>query len=137
MACYTYRCRECGQDAEIYQSIKAYCEKPMVPVCVDHGPMERYLTKPMVTFDTAPWASYQSPIDGSVITSRAERNEHMARHGVVMYDDIAPDIKRNAERRKKDAVADVKEDLIAASFMVEAGHKPQMVDTIVPEEVSG
>jgi hypothetical protein len=123
MAIYTYRCRECGKTAEVIQSIKSYCVAPEVPECfciqesyerecaasgmaqVDilmSTKMERYFTVPLVTFDTPPWAAYKSPIDNSVITSKAERNEHMAKHGVVLYDDIAPTSSAtgSASRRK-------------------------------------
>jgi hypothetical protein len=145
----------CAKTAEVWQSIKAYCEKPEVPNCecemeryhrecaasgmavVDvlfWTPMERYFTPPMVTFDVAPWAAYKSPIDNSVITSKAERNEHMAKHGVVLYDDIAPDIERNRKRIQAEMTADIKSDMVEAIHMVEAGHKPQVVDTIVPVE---
>lgn len=130
MAIYTYRCKQCGWATEVVQSIKSYCEHPHVPVClgdVSHGKMERYLTPTLVSFDTAPWAAYRSPIDGEVIDSRAKRNEHMAKHGVVMYDDLKPDFERNRKRIMKEAVADVKQDMIEAVHMLEAGYKPQII----------
>jgi hypothetical protein len=135
MAIYTWKCPACSREETTVQSIKSYCERPNKPICrsnSDHNravEMERRLTAPMVTFDTAPWASYVSPIDGSVITSRRERNEHMAKHGVVMYDEIKPDIERNAQLRRQAAFADIKEDLIAATNRVESGYKP-----VVPSE---
>lgn len=91
--------------------------------------MERRLTAPLVNFDTAPWAAYQSPIDGEVIDSRTKRNEHMAKHGVVMYDEIKPDIERNRKRVMQEAVADIKQDMIEAVHMLDAGYKP----AIIPE----
>src|SRR5688572_29490547 len=99
---------KCDFRDEVIQSIKSYCEAPHVPVCVrdpSHAKMERYFTVPLVTFDVAPWAAYQSPIDGDFITSKAERNEHMAKHGVVLYEDIAPDIERNRKRIQHEMVA--------------------------------
>lgn len=134
MAIYTYRCMQCDRKAEVIQSIRSYCEAPQIPLC--HGPMERYLTKPLVTFDTAPWASYKSPIDGSVITSRREQNEHMARHGVVLLDDIKPDIERNRKHLEKTRAAQLKNDVIEAVKKVEAGYKPPPLASesqIIPE----
>lgn len=132
MAIYTYRCGRCGWTTEVVQSIKSYCISPNVPVCVHCPevalPMERYLTKPLVTFDTQPWDSYRSPIDGTPITSRKERNEHMARHGVVMLDDIKPDIERNRKRIEHERVASIKSDVVDALHKVEAGHKPVILD---------
>lgn len=124
MAIYSYKCVECGKGQEVWQSISSYSVAPKVPEC--HGPMRRELTFPMVTFDTAPWAAFRSPIDGAVITSRAERNEHMAKHGVVPYDEVAPDFERKRKERQKAATADLKDDLIAAVHKVEAGYKPQV-----------
>lgn len=133
MAIYTYRCGECGADREVVQSIASYCEKPNVPEC--HGPMERYLTAPLVSFDTAPWAAYQSPIDGEVIDSRAKRNEHMAKHGVVLFDEIKPDFERARKAAAEAHKKDLREDLIAATHKVlDHNYKPQVesVDNIVP-----
>lgn len=127
MAIYTYWCRECGSQAEVYQSISAYSIAPDVPICSCHKPMERRITAPMLALDIAPWAAYQSPIDGEIIDSKSKRNEHMARHGVVMFDEIAPDIERNKARMAQAAVADLKDDLVAAVHKVEAGHKPQVI----------
>lgn len=97
--------------------------------------MERYLTKPLITFDTAPWESYRSPIDGTVITSRKERNEHMARHGVVMADEIAPDVERNRKRIEAERQASIKSDIVEAVQKVEAGHKPVILNEsqLIPE----
>lgn len=149
MAIYTYRCPRCGATAEVWQSIKSYCEAPDVPVCPGgnivnehipyrdwHGPMERYFTVPMTSMDIAPWAGFVSPIDGSAITSRSERNEHMARHGVVMYDEIAPDIERNRKARLAEAQADLKKEVIVAAQRVEQGYVPKVdsIDNFVPSE---
>jgi putative FmdB family regulatory protein len=127
MAIYTYRCRECGAEAEIWQSISEYSESPNVPHCVHgHGLMDRRITAPLVSFDTAPWAAYQSPIDGEIIDSRTKRNEHMAKHGVVMYDEIQPDIARNRKRIEDELKTDLKDSIIQATHMVESGHKPKV-----------
>lgn len=133
MAIYTYQCRECGANKEVVQSITSYCEKPDVPEC--HGAMQRTITKVMVAFDTAPWAAYRSPIDGSVIDSRAKRNEHMAKHNVVLYDDIAPDIARRRKEIEEGHKQDLKKDLVEATQrVVDHGYKPEVatVDQIVP-----
>lgn len=122
MAIYAYRCPQCSKEAEVIQSIKEYSVARRVPDC--HGPMERMLTPVMTNMDTAPWAAYRSPIDGTVIDSRAKRNEHMARHGVVPFDEIKPDIERNRKMLAKQQVAERKADLVESVKMVEAGHKP-------------
>lgn len=138
MAIYTYRCKECGATAEVIQSIRSYCEAPAIPHCGNcvegdpayHLPMERYLTPTLVSFDTAPWAAYQSPIDGEVIDSRAKRNEHMAKHGVVMFDDIKPDVERNKKRIQQEQKAQLRADIVEGIQMAEAGAivKPQVAE---------
>ena len=97
--------------------------------------MARVITKPLVSFDFAPWASFQSPIDGTTITGRKEQREHMARHGVVLYDDIAPDIERTRKEKAEVAKASIKKDLVEAVHKVEAGYKPQVAsaEAIIPE----
>jgi hypothetical protein len=100
--------------------------------------MERYFTPPLITFDTAPWAGYVSPIDGELIDSRSKRNEHMAKYGVVPFDEIAPDVERNKQRRLADAKAGLTEAVVEATNKVEAGYKPQIetIDKIIPEAVN-
>ncbi len=127
MAIYTYQCKACGGKGEVVQSIKSYCEKPDVPECCD-TPMERYLTKTMVSFDTAPWGAYQSPIDGQVIDSRAKRNEHMAKHGVVMYDDIKPDVERNRKTIEEQVAVERRNDIIESVQQVQAGYVPPKLE---------
>lgn len=138
MAIYPYRCRLCEEYDEVWQSISSYSESPRVP---QHCglPMTRVITKPLVSFDVAPWGAYQSPIDGTMIDSRAKQREHMAKHDVVLYDDIAPDIARNRERIQKEARAGILESVIEATNRVEAGYKPQVesIDKIVPEASNG
>lgn len=134
MAIYTYRCKECGRTAEVVQSIRSYCEQPRVPYCDgdiyhDGGLMERYLTGVMITFDHAPWAAYRSPIDGQPITSRAEQREHMAKHGVALFEDVKPDIERNRKRIVEEQKKEIKKDLVESLQKVEAGYEP----TILPE----
>jgi putative FmdB family regulatory protein len=138
MALYTYRCPKCDHRVEVSQRIKEYCETPRVPGCGlghDTVKMERYLTAPLISFDTSPWGAYRSPIDGSVIDSRAKRNEHMAVHGVVPYDEIAPDFERSRKRIQSEFHADVKKELIEATHRCEAGYKPvvETIDNIIPE----
>ena len=140
MAIYTYVCPNCKGHGEVVQSIKAYCVKPVIPDCGDCDvPMVRRLTPVMVTLDTAPWAAYQSPIDGAAIDSRAKRNEHMAKHGVVMYDDIQPDVERNKKAMLKQVAVERRTDLVESVRQVDAGHKPvlEVADKSVHDFIAG
>lgn len=97
----------------------------MVPDCCSI-PMERMLTPILTNMDTAPWAAYKSPIDGSVIDSRAKRNEHMAKHGVVLYDEIKSDFERNRKRIAKESEIERRTDIVEGVKKAQAGYKPQV-----------
>lgn len=127
MAIYPYRCLECGKVEEVVQSIASYSESPRIPECCFKKEMVRVLTMPMVAADFQ--SSFVSPIDGTVISSRQQQREHMTKHGVVHYDEIAPDIARNKKALQEKVKVGVKEDLVEAMHRVEAGYKP-----VVPTE---
>lgn len=122
MAIYPYKCEKCGREEEVVQSISSYSKAPLRPVC--HGEMRRVFTVPMIAPD------YQQPfvshLDGSVISSRSEQHEHMKKHGVVLYDDIASDIPRRKEEVLKAALSGIKDDAAEAFLKVEQGYKPQI-----------
>ena len=124
MAIYPYRCTKCGEEEEVVQSISSYRHCPNIPLHCGFS-MERKLTPPMMAVDLQ--NPYVSPIDGTVITSRSEQRAHMQKHGVVFTDDIAPDVERNRKAMQQKAIKDLKEDLITATHMVEAGHRPPVV----------
>lgn len=54
----------------------------------------RLISTPMFTVDIP---AYQSPIDGRVINSRAQRREDLKRHGCVEYE---PSMKDHVEKRR-------------------------------------
>ncbi len=133
MAIYPYKCVECGREEEIVQSISSYCDAPVRPVCCQ-GQMARVLTPVLTAVDRQ--SPYVSPIDGSVIDSREKERQHMSKHGVVHFDEIKPDIERNRKARLEAAVADVKNDIVEAVHMVEAGKaaKPIPESELIPTE---
>lgn len=125
MAIYPYKCLECGKTEEVVQSIASYSEAPKRPTCCFGADMVRVITAPMVSADLQ--TPYVSPLDGSVISSRAQQKEHMEKHGVVHYDEIAPDFERNRKAKQAAMMAGIKEDLIESMHRVEQGHKPQVI----------
>ena len=127
MAIYTYRCPRCGKDEEVFQLISEYCVTPRVPYCncsedgVDRA-MERYLTPILMVGDMQPFIS---PIDGSIISGRASRREHMLKHGVVPTDEIMGDVARNRKRMLEGFKEKTKENIREAISMCEQGYKPR------------
>jgi hypothetical protein len=148
MAIYTYRCPVCDRREEVVQSISSYCVSPRIPTCrhpaKDVGlneldfavPMERYLTPCLFSCDATSFGAFKSMIDGEVIDSRSKQKEHMSKHGVVLFDDIAPDIERNKKAIQEERRKTIKGDLVEAVHKLEAGHKPNVIphDQFVPAE---
>jgi hypothetical protein len=87
--------------------------------------MVRVITLPMIKTDEI--TPFASTIDGTMITSKSQQREHMDKHGVVLFDDIAPDIENKRKAREKAAVADIKDDIVDSLHMLEAGHKPNVI----------
>lgn len=136
MAIYPYKCSVCEKVDEVVQSISSYCESPNVPECCGFK-MERMLTRPLIAFDFAPWKAVKSSIDGSVLDSRSKQKEHMAKHGVVLYDDLAPDFERNRQDKISAQRKQVKADIVEAVQRLESGQKAptlESVNNIVPVE---
>jgi putative FmdB family regulatory protein len=123
MAIYPYKCEFCGKTEEVHQRISDYSKAPIVPPCCD-GLMVRVITAPMVVPDYQP---FQSHIDGTIINSRSAQREYMARNGLVVYDDaLASNVVTKKQEIAKQAVADIKQDLVESLHKVDAGYKPQL-----------
>lgn len=118
---YPYKCPGCGATKEVWQRLSDYTLSPNIP---EHCGVksQRVFTVPMVAPDLQ--SPFKSHIDGSMISSRAEQKEHMARHGVVLYDDIAPDLPRKRAEAVAAQFADVKEDINEAINKVVQGYEP-------------
>jgi hypothetical protein len=67
----------------------------------------------------------RSPIDGSDIGSRTKLKEHMRAHGVVHYDEIAPDIAAARRQRIDEFKQSRKEDMRGAIERLRSGYRPQ------------
>lgn len=125
MALYPYRCDGCGATDTVYQSIKGYSQAPIKPECCGNS-MVRVITVPMIATDIQ--VPFQSTIDGTIISSKSQQREHMVKHGVVPFDDMASDFTRNKKAIQVAAVSGLKEAVIEAVGRVEAGEKPVFGD---------
>lgn len=132
MAIYPYICDGCGKNEEVIQSITSYIEQPRIPDCCEVK-MRRVFTPLLMSMDFEPFVS---TIDGTIINSRSDRREHMSRHGVVPFDDIAPDITRNKKYMQDSFKKDVKSDILEAVHKVESGYNPRIENevAIIPSE---
>lgn len=95
--------------------------------------MHRHFTVPMVAPDYAPFVSH---VDGSVINSRSAQREHMARHNLMLHDDVAADLPAKRRAVLEAGFAGLKDDINEAMIMVEQGYKPETAVAIVTEGAS-
>lgn len=82
----------CGCTLETYLPISQYHEAQR---CTHGTVMERVIGAPLMV-KVAQDIAYDSPIDGTVITSWHARQEDLKRHNCVPYD---PEMKKDQERR--------------------------------------
>lgn len=83
----------CGCTLETYLPVSQF---NAVQHCTHGTAMERVIGAPLLV-KVAQDIAYDSPIDGSVITSWHARQEDLKRHDCVPYD---PEMKRDHERRQ-------------------------------------
>ena len=129
---YPYKCAGCGATQDVHQRLAAYIASPAVPMHCG-SPMQRVFTVPMMAAD------YQTPfvshIDGTVINSRSQQREHMARHGVVLYDDFVSELPAKRAAVQAEAVKDIKSDIDEAITKVVQGYVPEHM--AATEDVNG
>lgn len=118
---YPYKCSKCGAVEDVWQSLSDYCAAPRIPEHCD-GKMDRVFTVPMVAPDYVPFVSH---VDGSVINSRSSHREHMARHGLMLHDDVQADLPAKRKAVTEAHFATLKEDIHEAVAMVQQGYKPE------------
>ena len=95
---YVYQC-PAGHEMSRFLSIKNHL--PFVD-CERCGAIARQVLTAPLMVKAAPDVCYDSPIDGTPITSWAARREDLAKHGCREYD---PEMKTDYHRRLKDSEA--------------------------------
>jgi putative FmdB family regulatory protein len=112
MARYDALCNECEAQFEFVASVAAYREVPPCPLC--NGTARRIITQAPQGFVKGKFEAFKSPIDGSVIATASDLQEHNKRNNVVNihdgYDEAkvlkgdfgAPEPDNNAEEVARD-----------------------------------
>ena len=93
MPIYSYRCSDCGAVADQYSPVAD--RNKNIPDC--HGPMTRQLSVAFIGVQAEVCA--ESPIDGTVLTSRRQRSEYMKRNGLQEAVPAAEVIRKGAQRK--------------------------------------
>lgn len=101
MPMYSYRCPSCGAVEDQFARVSERDQN--IPDC--HGPMIRQLSVSLIGVQAEVCA--ESPIDGTVLTSRRQRSEYMKRNG-LQESLPASEVIRKGAQRKAQIQADAK-----------------------------
>ena len=138
---YPYKCWRCGETYDRVCSLADYEKMPDIPCYECGASMERVLTAPKMILHTKPFEPFKSPVDGSIVSSRRELQEHNKRNNVVNthdgYDEAA--IKKWTQMdlfadKDKERKKDLKDDMQKAITKLEEGYvpRPASEDDIIP-----
>ena len=97
MPYYSYRCNECGTPEDHFRKME---QRDSLPFHC-HKEMERIFSPVHIRGDIQP---YRSPIDGTWIESRRQRDEILAREGCIINE---PGVKQDIERRSIELKSEV------------------------------
>lgn len=126
MPIYQAVCKACEIEADYTRSVD---DRMLTPQCVSCGtPMEKVILTAPRGFVTGKFDPFVSPVDGSLITSQREMQEHNRRNNVVNmadgYSDEAIKSGACAAPPPKVDINDIKADIAEATQMVTNGYKP-------------
>ena len=103
---YDYRCRKCGHETEAINSIAqrhtnapSHCGEPMELIIFKNAPMG------FVDRDI----HYRCPVTNEGVTTRKQRNEIMARNGLIDANDLVNSKTIQARIKKHDKMREVAE----------------------------
>jgi DNA-directed RNA polymerase subunit RPC12/RpoP len=137
---YPYKCSRCGAGYDRVCSLDEYERNPGIP-CLCGADMGRVITAPRVLLHTKPFEPFKSPVDGSIVSSRRELQEHNKRNSVVNthdgYDEqtilgwTQKDYQKPLDEERK---KDLKDDMRKAVQKLEEGYTPHPAseDEIIP-----
>ena len=103
MPTYDYRCKECGKEDSVIQSISSYCNAPIRPQC--HGEMERKLSvSPAMSGLANALAGDRhydgmQATDGTPIDTRTKHRQYMKEKGLTIMTDFTQTWKDAAKER--------------------------------------
>ena len=127
MPVYEAVCRECGVSADYLRPVSECMNTPGCPTCGEK--MKKVILSAPTGFVTGKFEPFKSTVDGSLITSQRELQQHNQRNNVVSLADgytteelmtIKP--KEIEKSDPKSIAADISE----ATQMVTAGYKPNI-----------
>jgi hypothetical protein len=125
MPTYNSVCDECGAVHEYVRRIKDYLD---TPDCCERPTRKIIISAPVgVVFGR--FETFRSMVDGTLIRTARELKEHNKRNGVINLAEGWSEervIKGDYGTRPKPDPKDIKEDVIQAVKMIEAGYTPRV-----------
>lgn len=106
MPTYDYRCRTCGREESVFQTIGQYISFPIRPPCCGFMPMERKLSVVPAMSGLANALAGDRHYDGLVapdgtdISTRTKHRQYMKDHGLSLADDFK-ETWRKAEKERQ------------------------------------
>lgn len=93
MPTYSYRCKECGKDDEVIQSISSYIHAPIRPSCCGHAMERRLQVNPAMSGIANALAGDRhydglAATDGTLINSRTKHRQYMKEKGYTLASDF-------------------------------------------------
>lgn len=137
---YGYRCEVCNHDWERVCSLAAYEKNPgfLCPMCVMPTHQILYAVRPLLS---KPFEAFISTVDGSLISSRRDMQEHNKRNNVVNlhdgYDEAGVQKmtqKNYQEPLDKERGKDLHKDVEKAIAQCADGYKPVVASEVIPDE---
>lgn len=104
---YVYQCRKCGDNLLRWCTVKNFTDQPNLS-CQSCDVQMSVIIQPPLLVKAAPDVCYDSPIDGSHITSWDKRREDLKRNGCREYD---PGMKQDYHQRIQESEASLEKNL--------------------------
>ena len=128
MPVYEGRCRSCATSVDYIRPVDKRKDTPPCPAC--GGVVEQAILTPPQSFVTGKFDAFKSTVDGSIIRTNRELQEHNRRNNVVsMADGFSEDKILSGDFGQKEHKLDPKElkaDIAEAIHKVSAGYRPEI-----------
>ena len=128
MPVYEARCRSCSKTTDYIRPVDKRKDTPPCPAC--GGTMEQAILTAPDSFVSGKFEAFKSVVDGSLIRSKRDLEEHNRRNNVVSVSDGFTDeqVKRGEMAKKPEVLSkkELQQDIAESIQMVKSGYKPEI-----------
>ena len=129
MSVYEAECQDCGR---VYDYLRAISERNDVPDCPACGSshVRRVIMSAPHGFVTGKFEAYRSQVDGTIIRTKRDLEEHNRRNGVVLlgdgYSEDAIKAGKVTPPKPKPDKKEIAKEVVESIKAVESGYKPNV-----------